>query len=1057
MPVEMEQDKRNNLDLGRGSPYKKSPGTTPKSYSVKSTTRNHEQPYRSSASAIEDLFWRKKDKTSPGLKSKDVLNRLDSLVAGNAQEMALEYKSILKQKSDLANTRRKKRHIRFPDSKKLHEIIGWDGGEENYGVSSTSGDSSDEDEKKPIISKSFKNEELTIEERNVINLTRKNTSYNAHAPNLLKDNPKPSFELNPGTLALGNEKSKSPPMVMVRPFTSNSSPGKVNKVKPMINGEIVKTRDMERRSKSEQVKLSNTFDKVTNKHRKEPITDKLNSDGGSSESSSPPVSDVESSASLSPEQDKARSPLLSSNTAIKIDIPSSYRQSQHNIDTVDTGKPKVDNVHSSTMNRLSFLNSTLSTERTHTEAISPNQDYTIRKGNCVTVVPKSTSSLAHSPSKLSENLSTIAKSDEYTSVYVSSANSLKGSKEAESLVDEKRRSGTQLNRSKTSSVKLTRSSPYTLGTSLSTSILKGTPKPSVVVRKPPVSKDKPKLPQKPTNIISSKFNSANITKNNQSRSEISNTTKVQTKTSVNVEGKSRVDSSDVSSPTEMPRLSKTTCEAKLDFSEVTISEQSEVEIITVNGKSTSIMAECYSADSDVQNALIIDVKASKIDSENENTNSLKLTINTKDTNVMHKEQELLNSQKIASDTSTSPEKNIPSSLLHSVGDKNSNVVSKNREELLKAIRESLSDKLLPSNSTSIETKESATSLSNQEIASKESTAYKDVIDTNNHNDATKNKRDISEGKTGLEKSCDTNNANSSFQATRATIASALGGKVSHNEKPSMRQSFAKRKAPKPPSPKLENNQDESIEVFSHSEQELSNVDASKIAISTNESNTLLKGDEHNDSIELNTEESSCILTAPTKDLPPEPIVNTGFRERAFNPKKPLSPPPPISFKQSHPPPTKSVLAAAARHSSMKSEMSPNRNAIKKGVQFNPETTMVKLPDSMDLHVTNHQNPIKTIRWLKDGSSPTNIVPKVVESSFTGQPIQVSNTHHAPTSSTAGISPARLTHRTSSQPSHLQQGSHHKADKNTHLLSPVVSYAQNVPSKVSVYSVSLIRY
>ena len=163
-----------------------------------------------------------------------------------------------------------------------------------------------------------------------------------------------------------------------------------------------------------------------------------------------------------------------------------------------------------------------------------------------------------------------------------------------------------------------------------------------MIRKPPVSKDKPKLPQKPTNIISSKFNSANITKNNQSQSEISNATKVQRKTSVNVEGQSKVDSSDLSSPTEMPRLSKTTCEAKLDFSEVTISEQSEVEIITVNGKSTSIMAECYSADSDLQNALIIDVKASKIDSEKENTNSLKLTINTNDTNVIHKEQELLN-------------------------------------------------------------------------------------------------------------------------------------------------------------------------------------------------------------------------------------------------------------------------------------------------------------------------------------------------------------------------------------------------------------------------------
>ena len=67
--------------------------------------------------------------------------------------------AILKQTSKKANSRLKKRHIRFPDSKKLQEIIGWDGGEEyNFASSSTSGDSSDEEDIKPNKAKTSRNE-----------------------------------------------------------------------------------------------------------------------------------------------------------------------------------------------------------------------------------------------------------------------------------------------------------------------------------------------------------------------------------------------------------------------------------------------------------------------------------------------------------------------------------------------------------------------------------------------------------------------------------------------------------------------------------------------------------------------------------------------------------------------------------------------------------------------------------------------------------------------------------------------------------------------------------
>merc|ERR1712223_316859 len=140
----------------------------------------------------------------------------------------------------------------------------------------------------------------------------------------------------------------------------------------------------------------------------------------------------------------------------------------------------------------------------------------------------------------------------------------------------------------------------------STSILKGTPKPSVVVRKPPVSKDKPKLPVKPTKLLNSKFGQTNHGKiNTQSSQQIT----VDRKTSIKIEGSNlsnrlSLKDSDTQENTDDSATKGT------ESSEVTISKSSEIDFITVNGKSTSAMAECYTADCDVQNALVIDVKAS---------------------------------------------------------------------------------------------------------------------------------------------------------------------------------------------------------------------------------------------------------------------------------------------------------------------------------------------------------------------------------------------------------------------------------------------------------------
>ena len=63
-------------------------------------------------------------------------------------------------------------------------------------------------------------------------MTRKNTMFNSHAPNLKERVPPPQVKL-------GQEK-KHTPVISVRPFVREQTPGKVNMVSPMINGEVVK-------------------------------------------------------------------------------------------------------------------------------------------------------------------------------------------------------------------------------------------------------------------------------------------------------------------------------------------------------------------------------------------------------------------------------------------------------------------------------------------------------------------------------------------------------------------------------------------------------------------------------------------------------------------------------------------------------------------------------------------------------------------------------------------------------------------------------------------------
>ena len=182
-----------------------------------------------------------KDTSTASSGSHDVIERLDSLVLGTplssleaelcsqasgASSMSSSGKSgILKDSCRDRSSPDKKRGITFPDYEELQEIIGY-GGDMYY--------SSDEEDAKEPDGKSDTSdysEELTQEERNVMNITKKNTSFNSHPQNLKDPSSSPAPKL-------GVDK-KHTPIISVRPFVREHTPGKVNKVSPMINGEVV--------------------------------------------------------------------------------------------------------------------------------------------------------------------------------------------------------------------------------------------------------------------------------------------------------------------------------------------------------------------------------------------------------------------------------------------------------------------------------------------------------------------------------------------------------------------------------------------------------------------------------------------------------------------------------------------------------------------------------------------------------------------------------------------------------------------------------------------------
>ena len=525
----------------------------------------------SGSSAIEDLFFSKRKATArsemPPKGRRDVLTRLDSLVSGqDSLETEKQTKGILKDKD--SPSRRSGSGIRFPDDpEKIQEVIGF-GGDENYESTDDEQESSFADKMQKFKSGGNKPkhaaggppmDEITPEERSMMNLTRKNTTFNSQSKNLL-ESPKPKLKLQP---PVATEPPQAP-LITVRSFGQEFTPGK-----------IITT------------SFSNPEPAPIKENSKSPVknnvNDKLNSDGSSENSSD----DFESSSTTS----------SSSGEAIINHIDAAANAANA---AVSFGGETVNKNNA----RLTFLNSTvLFPELGKSQAPCDDEDE---------------EDAAEKDAGAVGSQDILNQTPEYTSVYAQDSDKQKP--------------------------KITRKSPYVSGAP----ILKGTPKPSVLVRKPPVAKEKPKIPHKPSKLVTSGSNASSCS--------------------------------------------------------------------TVSVDHGVALAECYSADADLQNAVVIDVKTSNV----------------------------INEEVTVSKASDAEEEPTPP--------------GKNREDLLKAIRESLSD----------------------QVAEDEPFVSKIPVEKTSSNSS---------------------NASSSFEANRATIANALG----FNRHDQVQRPSTKRLAPKPPTPDVTDN------------------------------------------------------------------------------------------------------------------------------------------------------------------------------------------------------------------------------------------------------------
>ena len=493
----------------------------------------------------------------------DVIERLDSLVLGTSTSLgSLEtsgseegsacrqgiLKSPTRDKSE-----EKKRGITFPDYEELQEIIGY-GGDMYY--------SSEDDEPKevPEVKKHVSEfpEEMTEEERNVVNMTKQNTSFNSHAPNLKDPRSSPAPRL-------GVDK-KHTPIISVRPFVREQKlPGKVNMVSPMINGELVSSRGLKDSSPppsslfgTSVLKLAEGEEGSSRGEAKTLKQDALGSDGSTENSSSdsdsltrdsPPPSEISLSAfdlkhkdnlavsnkdasytkqasflATQIEEQKAKSSaaterlsFLSSQSSPSAGEgpssqkvkPSNYKDEHVTKLTAAKAKLSLPNKNSSldgeeeevsvstgedlrakcsaATARLSFLNSTMgeATASPPPPPPGPASSRVISEDNAEEAQGKETNVPSQAKSQPKSKVEKVVERD--ASAEVPDASEASGPKRNDSSKDSPK-------------VKLTRKSPYVVGPYASTAILKGTPKP-MITRKPPILKDKPKVPLKPNKLM----------------------------------------------------------------------------------------------------------------------------------------------------------------------------------------------------------------------------------------------------------------------------------------------------------------------------------------------------------------------------------------------------------------------------------------------------------------------------------------------------------------------------------------------------------------------------
>ena len=437
---------------------------------------------------------------------------------------------------------------------------------------------------------------MTTEEKNILNLTRKNTTFNSHAPNLIADEPKAPIRLG------CNENKSAAPLITVRPFVRDATPGKVHIVSPMRNGEVVTSfsADPMRTEPLDAASALRTCDGQNEGEKASKIpTDKCPSsslavvENNSSEESGvgddhhSSASENEMMANEEVNSDKF-SDTLSDENETPNDVANSFERETTFSNTLTCDVPKNlsknNDLSESLSNKLSnslsinfereastSLSSTsddgeASNEHSSSSSSTSGDDDTkFEKNKCVEeeeVHHQHGRDYFHATARLSFLHSTIQFEDP-TDSGISKDDQSSSSSSYNSNSEENSESSS--NEQAKPKVKITRKSPYVVGPYASTAILKGTPKPSVNIRKPPVPKEKPKVPLKPEKFLQNKVGPIPTPRQNSFRNVVN---------------------------------------------EVTISDESKIQLFCNSDKQNvpiSAAFECYSAVSDVQNALIIDV------------------------------------------------------------------------------------------------------------------------------------------------------------------------------------------------------------------------------------------------------------------------------------------------------------------------------------------------------------------------------------------------------------------------------------------------------------------